>query len=50
MEIANLEDNAIFIAKQDDGNWKGWMKKNGVVAVSRAGDPGTVLQELITHE
>jgi hypothetical protein len=44
-----VNEKAISIIQQEDGNWIGKMKKFGKVVSSRQGDPMTVLQELITH-
>lgn len=41
--------NAILLVKQEDGNWRGFMNKSGKVVQVRVVDPGTALQELITH-
>ena len=41
--------DAISIIKQPDGNYIGYMKKNGKVVEARQGDPQTVLVMLITH-
>ena len=40
---------AISIIKQPDGNWKGWMQKNGKTIEVREVGPETVLQRLLTH-
>ena len=40
----------ITIEEQEDGNWKGYMNKNGEDIEVRAGDPQTVLVMLLTHE
>lgn len=51
----NIETNpqknkdAISLIKQADGNWKGYMHKNGKLIEERQGDPLTVLQLLLTH-
>lgn len=42
--------DAIALVKQEDGNWKGYMNKNGVVIVVRAVDPQYALQMVLTHE
>ncbi len=42
--------NAISIVKQPDGNWMGWMSKNGIVVEVREVGPETVLQMLLTHK
>jgi hypothetical protein len=46
----NPEKNhdAISIIKQPDGNWKGWMWKNGKLYEERQVDPSTVLLLLMT--
>lgn len=51
-----INHDAISIIKQADGNWKGWMWKNGngvqsdgVIEVRDIG-PETVLQRLLTHD
>lgn len=54
-EIAKLDcnpttnPNAIVLEKQVDGNWRGFMFKNGKVIQERQGDPHNVLGLLITH-
>lgn len=42
--------DAILIVKQPDGNYRGFAYKNGNLIQVRQGDPGTVLQLLITHD
>jgi hypothetical protein len=42
--------DSIVIIKQEDGNYRGFMWKNGKLIQTRQGDPGTVLQLLITHD
>lgn len=42
--------NAISLVKQPDGNWKGYINKNGAVIEVRDIGPETVLQRLLTHE
>lgn len=55
-EVQKLECNpvvnkdAIVLIKQEDGNWRGFMWKNGKLIQERQADPGTVMQLLITHE
>lgn len=48
----NPEKNhkAISIIQQEDGNWKGWMWKNGKLIEERQADPSSVLLLLMTHE
>lgn len=50
--IHNPEKNpkAVSIIQQEDGNWKGFMNKNGKVVEARDYDPQMVLQALLTHE
>ncbi len=40
---------AISIIWQEDGNYKGWINKNGKVIEIRDIGPETVLQRLLTH-
>lgn len=42
--------DVISLVKQEDGNWRGFTVKAGKLVQERQGDPGTVLQMLITHE
>lgn len=42
--------DAISIVKQSDGNYKGWMNKNGKIIEVREIGPETVLQRLLTHD
>lgn len=55
-EVVKLECNpiknkeAIVLIKQEDGNWRGFMNKNGKLIQVRQGDPNTVLAMLLTHE
>lgn len=43
------EGRKVFLIFEDkDGNYRGLMHKNGPVVQGRAGDPDTVLTELIT--
>jgi hypothetical protein len=54
-EIKKIKGNptqnkdAILLVKQTDGNWRGFMHKGDKLVQVRQGDPGTVLQMLITH-
>lgn len=41
--------DAIVIIKQPDGNFRGFMHKNGKLIQARQVDPNTVLNMLITH-
>ena len=49
-EKTTVDKDAILIVKQPDGNYKGWMWKNGKELEVREGDPNTVLNRLLTHE
>lgn len=40
----------ISIELQEDGNYKGWMQKNGILIEAREIGPETVLQRLLTKE
>lgn len=40
---------AISIMQDPDGNWRGFMWKNGKLVQARQADPGIVMQMLITH-
>lgn len=42
-------ENVITILKDKDGNYRGFMKKNGKFIQVRQADPNTVMQLLITH-
>jgi hypothetical protein len=42
--------DAIVLIKQPDGNWRGFMSKNGNLIQERQGDPNSVMLSLITHE
>jgi len=52
-EVKKLKTNplsnqdSIVIIKQPDGNYRGFMWKNGKLTQTRQGDPGTVLSYLI---
>lgn len=41
--------NAICVIKQEDGNWVGYMHKNGKDIEVRQSDPLIVIQMLLTH-
>lgn len=41
--------DAITIIKQQDGNWRGFMWKDGKFIQVRQSDPGIVMQLLLTH-
>ena len=51
-DMLKPEGNAgprIVLEKQVDGNWKGWMYKNGKLIEERQVDPTYVLQALLTN-
>lgn len=54
-DISSMEFNpeknrdCIAIVRQEDGNWKGWMWKDGRVVEAREIKPEDVLMRLITH-
>ena len=51
LEFSPLKNNdAISIIKQKDGNYRGWMHKNGKLIQVRQSEPNTVLQLLLTAE
>lgn len=41
--------DAISLIKQADGNWKGWIQKNGTVVEVREIKPEDCLIKLLTH-
>lgn len=41
--------DVITIIRQVDGNYRGFMFKNGALVQVRQGDPNTVLNLLLTH-
>lgn len=45
----NTNPEAISIIKQPDGNFIGYMSKNGQLITARQSNPETVLVMLITH-
>jgi hypothetical protein len=45
----NKDPNVISIIKQEDGNYIGYMNKNGSLITVRQSDPQIVLTYLITH-
>lgn len=47
---AKHNHNTISIVKQEDGNWKGYMQRNGVLQEVRELSPEYALQRLMTHE
>ena len=42
--------DAISIVRMEDGNYRGFMQKNGKLVQARQADPGTVLQLLLTSD
>lgn len=42
------DDKVISIIRQKDGNYRGFMQKNGKLVQVRQGDPNTVLSLLLT--
>lgn len=48
-ESSTVKEEAIILKKQVDGNWKGWMTKNGKEIEVREIDPQTCLVKLMTH-
>ena len=46
----HVNADVISIVKQPDGNFIGYMQKNGQVVTARQSDPQIVLTMLITHE
>ncbi len=44
------EEGVIVLKKQPDGNWKGWMQKNGKLIEERQVDPMYTLQALLTND
>jgi len=47
--MEKLKENEIRLVQQEDGNWKGFMHKNGKDIEERQSDPQIVLQLLLTH-
>lgn len=45
----NVKQDEILIVKQEDGNWKGYMLKDGNPVEVREIDPYTCLIKLLTH-
>ena len=48
--MGTMVDGAYFIARQEDGNYKGWALIRGEVVEVRDVGPETVLQLLLTHK
>lgn len=44
-----MKENEILLQKQVDGNWKGFMLKDGKQLEVREIDPYTCLVKLLTH-
>ena len=49
-EILTKKPDYIILEKCKDGNWKGYMKKNGKMLTERQYDPIIVVNLLITHD
>ena len=49
-EVKLLNEKVIILAEQPDGNWKGWINKDGKIISKRQYDPQIVLQLLITDD
>jgi hypothetical protein len=49
-ESIKVKENEILIVKQTDGNWKGYMNRDGNPLEVREIDPYTCLIKLLTHE
>jgi hypothetical protein len=45
-----INDKAISIIQQEDGNWKGYTQKFGKLIEVRDVGPDAVLQRLLTHD
>lgn len=45
-----MGDGEILLKKQEDGNWKGWMQKNGTLIEERQINPEYTLQALLTND
>lgn len=50
MKPEDVAQDEIRIVKQPDGNYKGWMHKNGKFIEIRDIDPNTVLLKLLTEK
>jgi len=48
-ESPRVKENEILLVKQEDGNWKGYMNRQGNPLVVREIDPQTCLIRLLTH-
>jgi hypothetical protein len=48
-ESIKVKENEILIVKQADGNWKGYMNRDGNPLTVREIDPYTCLIKLLTH-
>lgn len=48
--IVVMGDGEILLKKQEDGNWKGWMQKNGTLIEERQINPEYTLQALLTND
>lgn len=45
----HINHNVISLVRQDDGNWKGTMWRNGQMIEVRQISPGAVLEYLLVH-
>ena len=48
-ESPKVNENEILLVKQEDGNWKGFMNREGNPLEVREVDPQTCLVRLLTH-
>jgi len=48
-ESPKVKENEILLVKQTDGNWKGYMNREGNPLEVREIDPYTCLTKLLTH-
>jgi hypothetical protein len=48
-ESPKVKESEILLVKQEDGNWKGYMIKEGKALEVRDIDPYTCLTRLLTH-
>ena len=48
--MGTMVEGAFLLAKQEDGNYKGWTWKYGKMIEVRDVGPETVLQLLLTHD
>jgi hypothetical protein len=48
-ESPKVKENEILLVKQEDGNWRGYMNRQGNPLTVREVDPQTCLIRLMTH-